>query len=59
MSQIHREGLMFKWITKNHKIIVGFKKVGHGICSACGKRIPPGNTMCDKCFAEQKNISKK
>ena len=60
MSQIHREGLMFKWITKDHAITVGFKRVvGHGKCSVCGKRIPSGNTICDTCFEKQKNISKK
>jgi len=59
MSQIHRERLMFKWITKDHEIVVGFKKVGHGKCSICGRRIPKGNTICDECFKKQKEISKK
>jgi predicted amidophosphoribosyltransferase len=59
MSQIHREGLIFKWITKDHEITVGFKRVGHGKCSICGARIPRGNTICDKCFEQEKNVSKK
>jgi len=59
MSQIHRERLMFKWITKDHEIVVGFKKVGHGKCSVCGRRIPTGNTICDECFKKQKEFSKK
>ena len=58
-SQIHREGLLFKWITNDHQIIVGFKRVGHGKCSVCGRRIPPGNTICDMCFEKEKKISKK
>ena len=59
MSRIHREGLMFNWITKDHEITVGFKRAGHGKCSICGKRIPIGNTICDICFEKEKNISKK
>jgi len=59
MSQIHREGLMFKWTTKDHEITVGFRTIGHGKCSVCGKRIPRGNTICDKCFEKQKKVSKK
>ncbi len=59
MSQIHREDLTFKWITKDHEITVGFKRVGHGKCSICGTRIPRGNTICDKCFEQEKNVSKK
>jgi hypothetical protein len=59
MSRIHREGLMFKWITEDHEITVGFKRVGHGKCSICGVRIPLGNTICDKCFEKGKNVSKK
>ena len=58
-SEIHREGLMFNWITKNHEIIVGFKHVLRGKCSVCGKRIPFGNTICDECFKKDKEISKK
>lgn len=59
MAQVHREKLMFKWITKHHNIVVGFKRVGHSKCSVCGKRIPAGNTICDSCFKKEKNISKK
>jgi len=57
--KIHREGLSFKWSTKNHEILVGFKKVEHGKCSICGKRIPFGNTICDECFEKEKKVSKK
>ena len=49
-TQIHREGLLFKWITKDYEIVVGFKRVGHGYCRVCGKRIPAGNNICDECF---------
>jgi hypothetical protein len=59
MSEIHREGLMFQWITKDHKIVVGFKGVNRGKCSQCGKRIPSGNTICDECFNKDKEISEK
>ena len=58
-SKIHREGLMFNWITKHHEIIVGFKRVYRGKCSVCGKRIPYGNTICNECFKKDKKISKK
>jgi len=58
-SEIHREGLMFDWITKNHKIIVGFKKINCGKCNNCGKAIPLGNSICDECFKKEKKISKK
>jgi NMD protein affecting ribosome stability and mRNA decay len=50
---------MFQWITKNHEIVVGFKRVRYGICSKCGKNIPEGNTVCDACFAQEKTVSKK
>lgn len=56
---IHRDKLMFRWITKNHEIVVGFKSVKYGRCSVCGKRIPLGNTICDECFQKGKDISKK
>jgi hypothetical protein len=59
MSQVHREGLMFKWTSKDHEITVGFKTVLRGKCSECGKRIPSGNTICDSCFKKDKEISKK
>ena len=58
-SQVHREGLLFKWITKDHEITVGFKRVGHGKCSICGRRIPTGNNICDVCFEKEKKVSKK
>jgi len=59
MAQIHREGLMFNWITKEYEIIVGFKRTYRGKCSVCGKSIPSGNTICDECFKKDKKISKK
>ena len=59
MSEIHREGLLFKWTSKDHEIVVGFKQVGHGKCSVCGARIPVGNTICNSCFEKNKKISKK
>jgi len=59
MSKIHREGLTFKWTTKDHAITVGFKRVRHGKCSVCGKSVPRGNTICDKCFEQEKKVSKK
>ncbi len=59
MSGIHREGLMFKWSSRNYEIVFGFKRVDHSICSICGKRIPAGNTICNKCFEKEKEISKK
>ena len=57
--KIHREGLSFKWSTKNHEILVGFKKVGHDHCSICGKRIPSGSNICNECFEKEKKVSKK
>lgn len=59
MAQVHREGLMFKWSSKDHEIVMGFKHVTHNKCSVCGKRIPLGNTICDECFDKNKKISKK
>jgi len=59
MSQIHREGLMFKWMTKDHHIVFGFKRANTGTCSVCGKRIPAGSNICDVCFNKEKKISKK
>lgn len=58
-QRIHRERLLFKWITKDHEIVVGFKSVKHSKCSQCGKTIPYGHTICDNCFKESKKISKK
>lgn len=58
-SGIHRERFMFSWITKDHKIVVGFKRAYRGECSVCGKVIPSGNTICDECFKKDKEISKK
>ena len=57
--KIHREGLSFEWSTKNHEILVGFKRVGHGHCEKCGKMIPKGNNICDICFEKEKKVSKK
>ncbi|MCK4364992.1 MAG: hypothetical protein KAW45_02970 [Thermoplasmatales archaeon] len=58
-SQVHRDGMMFNWITENHEIALGFKRVLRGKCSECGKKIPFGNTICDSCFKKDKEISKK
>ena len=58
-SQIHREGLLFKWITKEHEIVVGFRHTKRGLCNVCGRRITLGNNICDECFEKQKKISKK
>jgi hypothetical protein len=61
-QRIHRERLMFRWITKNHEIVIGFKSVKHSKCTVCGKPVPLGNTICDVCFEQfkkQKYISKK
>lgn len=58
-QRVHRDKLMFKWITKNHEIVVGFTHVKHGRCVRCGKDVPPGNTLCDTCFAQDKTMSKK
>lgn len=57
--QVHRDKLLFRWTTKNHEIVLGFKHVNHGKCNKCGKMIPLGNTLCDECFKEDKAISKK
>lgn len=59
MSKIHREGLVFRWITKDYEIIVGFKRTKHGKCERCGKRVPAGNNICDECFKKEKELSKK
>jgi hypothetical protein len=58
-TKIHREKLLFNWITKNHEITVGFKRVEHGRCSKCGKTIPWGNTLCNECFEKDKKVSGK
>ena len=58
-QRIHRDKFMFKWITKNHEIVVGLKSVKHAECSKCGKSIPYGSNICDDCFMEDKKISKK
>jgi len=58
-QKVHRKRLMFEWITKNHKLIVGFKRMKHGKCSKCGKTIDTGSNLCDNCFKEEKKISKK
>ena len=59
MGHIHRDRLMFKWITKDYKIIIGFKRIGHGHCNVCGKRISRFHNICDECFEKEKKISKK
>ena len=58
-QKIHRERMMFNWSTKNHNIIVGIERVKRGKCSKCGKAIDTHSTLCDKCFKEEKKISKK
>jgi len=58
-QKIHRDKLMFKWITENHQIVIGFKRMRHGKCSKCGKKIDIGSTLCDDCFKEEKKISRK
>ena len=58
-TKIHRDGLMFEWISENHKIIVGFKRVKYGRCAKCGKKIPEGHNICDECFDKEKKISNK
>ncbi|MDH7507528.1 MAG: hypothetical protein QHH15_07085 [Candidatus Thermoplasmatota archaeon] len=59
MPRIHREGLMFKWNSKNYEIVVGFKRVNRSKCKICGKMIPAGNNICNECFEKEKKISKK
>jgi hypothetical protein len=58
-QRIHRDKLMFHWITKNHEIVVGFKRARYGACRLCGKTIPEGDSVCDICFAKSKDVSKK
>lgn len=58
-TRIHREGLLFNWITKDYEIILGFKRMGHGHCRICGRRIPSGSNICDDCFKKEKKISNK
>ena len=58
-QKVHRDKLMFSWITQNHKLVMGFERFKHSTCSNCGKRIKTGNTLCDDCFVEQKQVSKK
>jgi len=58
-QRIHRDKFLFRWITKNHELIVGFKRVKHDRCTGCGKVIPFGNTLCDECFKKIKEFSKK
>lgn len=58
-QRIHRDKLMFHWITSHHEIVVGFKRVLYGTCTKCGKSIRAGDSLCDKCFRENKQVSKK
>jgi len=58
-QRIHRNKLMFHWITKHHEIVVGFKQARYGTCSKCGKSITEGDSLCDACFAKDKDVSKK
>jgi len=50
---------MFHWITKHHEIVVGFKQARYGTCRKCGKTIFEGDSLCDTCFAKDKEISEK
>ena len=59
MSKIHRDGLLFRWITKDHEISMGFRKTNRSNCAICGKRIPSGSNICDRCFEKEKKVSKK
>ncbi len=58
-QRIHRDKLMFHWITKHHEIVVGFKQVRYGNCRLCGKNIPEEESLCDLCFSKSKDVSKK
>ena len=58
-TKVHRDGLIFEWISENHKITIGFQKVIHGRCTHCGKRVDEDHTICDECFEKDKKISKK
>lgn len=58
-QRIHREQLLFKWVTENHEIVIGLKRVKHNKCQICGKRISGNETICDDCFNKQKKISDK
>jgi predicted amidophosphoribosyltransferase len=58
-TRIHRDNLIFRWITKNHEIVVGFKSVKYGRCSLCGKKTSLDSNICDECFDKGKDISKK
>jgi len=58
-QRIHRNKLMFHWITKHHEIVVGFKQARYGTCRKCGKTIFEGDSLCDACFAKDKEISEK
>jgi hypothetical protein len=58
-QRIHRNKLMFHWITKHHEIVVGFKQVRYGTCRKCGKSISEGDSLCDACFFKDKEVSKK
>lgn len=57
--RIHRDNLMFHWFTKHHEIVMGFRHAHRGTCSTCGKAIPEGNTVCDRCFGRDKEVSGK
>jgi hypothetical protein len=59
MSKIHRENLLFKWMTRNYEITFGFKKVPHERCTKCGRPVPRGSNLCDDCFEEMKKYSSK
>ena len=58
-QRIHRDNMLFKWITENHEAVIGFKSINRNKCSKCGRPIPSGNNICDECFEKTKNISEK
>jgi predicted amidophosphoribosyltransferase len=58
-QRIHRDKLMFHWITEHHEIVAGFKRARYGTCSQCGKTISEGDSLCDTCFGKEKEVSKK
>ena len=58
-SRIHRIGLMFRWVTKNHEIVAGLSRVKHNKCKSCGETIPKSDSLCDVCFEKDKEVSQK
>jgi len=54
-QRIHRDKLMFHWITEHYEIVMGVKRVRYGPCRLCGKRISKRDSLCDICFAKDKD----